>query len=155
MSGRVKQSYLLSPCHCNQNRAVQCVLGCVVVSQWWAAQLYHTAFSPRSSKGQGENIMKKGSWDWDKDSILPEHTQHHLWLSPSSGESLLEQMELLCSDTGQCWALLMEAHPATKTLQGKPSAGELTYPDCVSSFTSIQVAAPRFSSGWWVAHAGW
>ena len=49
---------------------------------------------------------------------LPEHTQHHSQLSSVSGRSLLEKLELPCSDRGHCWALLTEAYSqpaATKT----------------------------------------
>lgn len=57
-------------------------------------------------------------------SICSPSTQHHSQLSAGAGGSLLEPLDLVCPDMGQCWALLTEVIPACST--------SITKPCCVS-----------------------
>ena len=61
-------------------------------------------------------------------SALPEHIQHHSWLSSGSSGSLLKQLELLCSDIGHRWALLTQALLLPEPCHHKPNAEAVTIP---------------------------
>lgn len=103
-----------------------------------------TVFTSPRLQSQDKQCQQLGMKEWHRLGALTDHctlpaaavqqfslpsicspsTQHHSQLSAGAGGSLLEPLDLVCPDMGQCWALLTEVIPACST--------SITKPCCVS-----------------------
>ena len=92
-----------------------------------------TVFTPPRLQSQDKQCQQLGMKEWHRLGALTDHctlpaaavqrfslpsicspsTQHHSQLSAGAGGSLLEPLDLVCPDMGQCWALLTEVISAT------------------------------------------